>query len=570
MDEEPDPHLEARKAAYKAGPDGTRKREEASITLRKNKRAAAMLERRRAQDTLAPTTSAIQGAAANEWEQMMRNHYNKAALLSGNDAKQLEILAALLDNATRTQKEIFMPALLWNDEGTDAVVLKYLVSRVCSNPNAIKALLGVTRHPTSHDISCCVIIIQAGYLNILAQALKEHAMRMPLYWHAALWDLLSNLALSSHEAQRLISEHVVMSPAMVGAAFQWANANHHTLIQQAIVYVMRCIVTEDSLYTPSVDFLCATFVPMLAYLMNEVQAENWRHMDANSLATLGYLANALRIYIRRTPHPDKENRLCPILNHVGIENIFRHLCAICEGQNGNRYASLVELLGEFSSFRIPEHPYHWAAYRTGVFRILVASATRPGDESVRAKAFRALGNYVADDFGFVGPLIEAGMMPAMLVALRRDKSVVQEQALYMLANLFVMCDDTRCNRMDLSSQAEVTMKVLVERERILDLISPFIDPLRPEAAENALDILLVALEWNAALIMQSVAGEEGEDRIHQLMPLLKGGASTKLYNKIVRIESLMDTGYSKAAFEEETNVVEMMDPATLDGKPFYF
>lgn len=571
-----DPHLEARKAAYKAGPDGTRKREEAAISLRKNKRAAAMLERRQAHATLAPTpVDQSADGPGDKWEQVMRNHYNKDALLAGNE-KQLEVLAALLHRATREQKERFLPTLLWNQDGTDPTVLRYLVKRAFSSPFALKALLGTTVHLTSHDITCTTTIIQAGYLDMLAQALKDHAMRMPLDWHAALWDVVSNLAISSAEAQRIITEHPLMSPPMVGAAFQWANTHHHTLLQHALIHVMRCLVTEDSIFTPSFEFLCTTFVPLLAYLMNEVQPENWRHMDNGSLATLRYVTDAIRIYIRRIPHPKKEELLCPILNQVGIERIMSHLCAICEAQNGDRQAALVSLLGEFSIFRIPQNPYHWAAYRTGVFRILVQSATRPGDESVRAKSFRALGNYVADDFGFVGPLIEAGLMSAMLVALRRERRSVQEQALYLLANLFIMCDDTRRHDMARGGQAELTMKTLLERERILNWICQFIDPTRPDPTRDALDILQVGLEWNAPFVMQTIAGQEAEDRIHQLMPTLKGQAQTWLFNKIVRIETLMDRGHSHVAFEEEMDEteapddMEMMDPETINGQPFFF
>lgn len=583
-EEHEDPHLEARKAAYKAGPDGTRKREEAAISLRKNKRAAALLDRRRAQGTLAPGPAPMEQAAtagSSDWEQLMRNHYNKEALLAG-DPKQMELLAVLLDRATREQKERFLPALLWNAEGTQPTVLRYVVPRACSNPHALKALLGATVDLTSHDIACTTTILQAGYLDMLAQALREHAMRMPLDWHAALWDVVSNLAISSSEAQKAILEHPVMGAPMVGAAFQWANTHHHTLLQQALIHAMRCLVTEDSAYTPSLVFLTTTLVPLLSYLMNDVQAENWRHMDGKALATLRYLADAIRIYIRRIPHPAKEEVICPLIVAAGgIERIMSHLCSVCEAQNGDRQAALVSLLGEFSIFRIPQNPYHWAAYRTGVFRILVQSSTRPGDESVRAKAFRALGNYVADDFGFVGPLIEAGIMPAMLIALRRERRSVQEQALYLLANMFVMCDDTRRNDMERASQAELTMKTLLERERILNWICPFIDATRPDPTRDALDILQVALEWNAPFVMQTIAGEEAEDRIQQLMPTLKGQAQTWLFNKIVRIETLMDRGHSQAAFDVEMEegdndypergvVVEMMDPATTDGQPFFF
>jgi hypothetical protein len=564
-DAEEDPRIAARKAAFKAGPDGTRKREEAQLSIRKNKRAAALLERRSAQPALVQNTPLV-AVSPNEWEQAMRERYRREALLAGDPA-QLELLATLLDRATREQKERFLPALLWNAEGTEPVVLRYLVARACSNPNALKALLGATVHLTSHDIVCATTIFQAGYLDMLAQALKEHAMRMPPNWHAALWDVVSNLAISSDVAQRTIAEHPVMGPTMAVAAFRWANEHHHGIIQRALVYVMRTLVTEDSIFTPSVDFLCSTFVPLLEYLMNEVQADNWRHMDAPSLATLRYAADALRIYIRRIPHPEKEARLCPILNHVGIERIMAHLCAVCEAQNGDRQAALVSLLGEFSIFRLPENQYHWAAYRKGVFRLLVQSATRPGDESVRAKAFRALGNYVADDFGFVGPLIEAGIMPAMLMALRREKRSVREQALYMLANLFVMCDDTRRHNMQMAEQAVAIMRTLIERERILNFVCPFIDPLTPDPTRDAVDILQVALEWDAAFVMQTIAGEEAEDRIHQLLPTVKGQAQTWLFNKIMRIEELMGRGHSEAAFEED---VEMLDPATTDGRPFFF
>jgi hypothetical protein len=414
--------------------------------------------------------------------------------------------------------------------------------------------------------------LDAGYLSLLAEALRTHAQRMPLDWHAALWDVVSNLAISSAEAQRAIVSHPVMSAPMVGAVFQWANANHHTLLQQALVHVMRCLVTEDSLFTPPIEFLKITFIPLLAYMMNEVQPENWRHMDNGALNTLAYVADALRIYMRRIPHPQKEEVLCPIFNQIGIERIMSHLCAVCEAQNGNRQAALVSLLGEFSTFRLPENPYHWAAYKVGVFRILVSSSQRPGDESVRAKAFRALGNYVADDFGFIGPLIEAGIMPAMFMAFRREKRSVQEQALYLLANMFVMCDDTRRHNMKFSGQAEVTMKTLLERERILQFICPYIDPTRPDPTRDALDILLVALEWNAPAAMRTMAsGEEAGDRLHQLIPTIKGQAQTWLFNKIVRIEELMNRAEGDGtAADADDGDVEMSDPVTMDGRPFFF
>lgn len=568
-DAEEDPRIAERKAAWKAGPDGTRKREEAQVSIRKNKRAAALLERRSAQPTLIQginTTPVV--VHADGWEQTMRDCYRKEALMAG-DPTQLELLATLLDRATREQKERFLPTLLWNTEGTEPVVLRYLVTRACSSPQALKALLGATVHMTSHDIACAMTILKAGYLDMLAQALKDHATRMPINWHAALWDVVSNLAISSHVAQQMIVEHPVMGPNMAVAAFRWANEHHHGQLQRALVYVMRTLVTEDSLFMPSVDFLCSTFVPLLEYVMNEVQADNWRHMDASCLITLRYATDALRIHIRRIPHPQKEERLCPILDRVGIEYIMAHLCAVCEAQNGDRQASLVALLGEFSVFRLPGNQYHWAAYRKGVFRLLVQTTTRPGDESVRAKAFRALGNYVADDFGFVGPLIEAGIMSAMLMALRREKRSVREQALYVLANLFIMCDDTRRNNMHLSKQAEEVMQTLIDRERILNFVCPFIDPLTPDPTRDAIDILQVALEWDAAFIMQTIAGEEAEDRIHQLMPTIKGQAQTWLFNKIVRIEELMGRGNSEAAFEEEQQV-EMLDSATTDGRPFFF
>lgn len=586
MDQDEDPHLEARKAAYKAGPNGTRKREEAIFSLRKNKRAAAMMERRRAHGTLAPS-HLDQGAVPNEWEQMMRNHYNKTALLAG-DAQQLEVLAVLLDKASREQKERFLPTLLWNEEGTQPVVLRYLVSRACSNNHALKALLGATHDPTTHDITCTGVILEAGYLDLLAQALKDHAVRMPLDWHAAMWDLVANLSISTEAAQRVITQHPVMGKTYMVAAFHWANANHHRLLQNAMVHVLRCLVTADALFIPTLEYMQTTFVPLVAYIMNEVQAQNWREMDEPSLAALAYCAEAIRIYMSRVPNPQKEEILCPILNEVGIQRILSHLCAVCEAQTGRVHAALVALLGTFSIFRIPENPYHWAAYRVGVFRLLVQSTTRPGDESVRANAFTALANYVADDFAFVGPLVEAGMMTAMLTTLRHQEGArtPREQALYLLSNMFVVCDDTRRHNMAQSAAAEMTMKILVERERIINYIVPFIDSKELKPINDAIDILLVALQWNPALIMQTIAGDAAEKQIQRFMPTLKGNASTALFNKVVKIETLMERGHGKMDFEDmdqgdddddaiQTTLakdedVEMMDSVTTDGQPFFF
>lgn len=565
MDEQ-DKNIEARKAAYKAGPNGLRKREEAALSLRKQKRDAVLQERRGAPANLAENRHTI--ANAQDWETALCTTYKKADLLAG-DGGQIMLLATLLDGATKEQKERCIPALLY-DEPNQAkpVVLPYLVAQACSNPYALKALLGATRHVTSHDVVCAASILGAGYLNLIGTAVTQHASKIPLPWLSSLWDVVSNVALCSAEAQHTICQHPLMSGPFV-SLFQWANKMKHGIVHNSLMLLLRTLITEKGFFVPPLPFMATMFPLILHYLMNNVQPMNWREMDPLDVRTLGLAADTMRLYMVRTPHPQKEEIFVPILRKANMERVFHQLCALCEAQHGEQQTLLVALLGTFSIFRIPHNEFHWAAHKMGVLRLLVQMSGRPGDQAVRATSFRALGNYVADDFGFVGPLVEAGIMSSMLAALKREQSSVQQQALYLLANLFVMCDDTRRHHMELGPQALAVMETLLVRERILNYVSMFIDVHNLEMTRDAIDILLVALQWNATLVMQTIGGEEAEDRIQQLIPVVKADAETSMYNQIVRIEELMDRGHNDAAFEPD-DIVSMTDPITNDGKPFFF
>lgn len=568
--------LEERKASFKAGPDGTRKRDEHQSLIRKDKRKK-LLEQRRGGGEAASAASLAGGiggdggAAPNVLAGMQQ--YNKDALLAGNP-QQLLLLVQLLQHCTQTQAEEYLPHLLWNKE--DPVVIRYLVNQCFFNEVALRALVNATHHVTTHDAAMAYAILSAGYVEGMAKAIT--GLRLSSVHHALLWDVAINLVLSCPEGRAIIFKHCCPGGGLpFMEVLRYANQNHDAALQSALIHLIGKLVDRGAPLllhkngeSDISSWFQSVFTHLLFFLMSDVQPLSHRDMPPALLATIGRAVDALSECILAVPN--KEMVLVPVMLEMGLERMFRHLVALCEAQSQKNQVAILLLLGRMSLFNVRGNPFHEAAHRCGVYRLMVHNATRPDSVAARAHAFLSFGNYLADHYQTVGYLMGVGAIPVMLDAIRREQHAVRRQALFAVRAMVAICDDMRRSNMEFSQEAGMILQSLVVQHKLLDPVVPFISVEDLESARDAIDILSTLLKWDKDCVMRTVAGQEAEDRIQLLLPELKAQrVGTAFYNAICEVEILMDLAAAADGGEMDQGAddYEAVMQAN-DGKPFYF
>lgn len=554
--------LEERKASFKAGPDGTRKRDEKQCIIRKDKRNK-LLEQRRG--------GGGGGSEGGNKEMVLAGlqQYNKDALLAGHP-QQLLLLGQLLQHCTREQAEEYLPRLLWNASGDAPVVLRFLVSHCFTNETALRALVNATHHVTTHDVAMALAIFNAGFVEGMAAAIV--GMRLSSVQHALLWEVTINLVLSCPEGRAIIFKHCCAGGGLpFMEALRYANQQHDASIQSALIHLIAKLINKG--IPPNegkVDlfpWFQSVFTHLLIFLMSDVQPMSHRDMSPGQLSTIGRAVEAISACILIVPN--KEMVLVPVMLEMGLERIFRHLVALCEAQSKSNQVAILLLLGRMSLFNVKGNPFHEAAHKCGVYRIMVHNATRPDSPEARAHAFLSFGNYLADDYKSVGHLMESGAIPVILDAIKREHKEVAKQALFAARSFILICDDTRRASLEFSEEASMMMKALVGRHKLLNSVVPFINAQDMDTARDAVEILLTLLRWDKACIMNSEAGQEAEDLIQILLPELKAQQTgTAFYNMICEVELLMDTAERTIDMDQDQDDVSL--PYTNDGRPFYF
>lgn len=550
--------LEERKASFKAGPNGTRKRDEQQSLIRKDKRRNKLMEQRRGPQQQQEQQSILAGLV----------QFNQGALLSGNP-QQLLLLTQVLQHATQTQAEEHLPKLLWISNGSDPVVLRFLVARCFGNEVAARALVYATHHVTSHDVSMAQAIVDAGFLLGMS---KTAPTQLVSSHYALLWELVVNLVLSCPEGRGLILKNCFqggMLPFL--AVLRHANSTHDAPLQSAMIHLCSCLLSRPSQQDQiPPNWFQDVFTHLLLFVMTEVQSIPHTELDPNLLATLGRALDSLSECILVVPN--KEMVLVPVLLHVGLDRVFRHLVSLCKVQSPKNQVAILLLLGRMSLFSVRETPFHDAAHRCGVFELMVHNATRPDSVVARAHAFLSFGNYLADHYGTVGYLMKAGAIPVMLEAVYREEDVVRRQALFAIHSMIQICDEMRRDNMLFSDEANAILATLLKTHKLLNPVVPFITIEDMESARCAVNILLILLRWNKDMIMNSMAGQDAEDRIQLLLAELKGQRTgTEFYNLICQVELLMDNAARTQDMDQGNDSDE--DPiiySANDGRPFYF
>lgn len=547
---------EERKAAFKAGPDGTRKRDEKQSVIRKDKRNK-LLEQRRGGGGGGDNSN-------NEVVLAGLRSYNKQALLAGNP-QQLLLLGQLLQHCSQTQAEEHLRGLLWN--GTDPVVLRFLISQCFVNEVAIRAIVNATHHITSHDVAMAHAILSTGYLEGMAQTISNP--QLSSVHHALLWEVVINLTLSCPEGRNLILKHCGPGGGLpFMQVLRYANETHNSSIQSVLIHLIGSLI-KGATTQADPSWFQSIFTHLLVFVMQDAQPISHREMHPALIATLGRAVDALSQCILIVPN--KEMVLVPVMLEVGLERIFRHLVALCEAQSGKNQVAILLLLGRMSLFNVRDNPFHEAAHRCGVYRLMVHNANRPDSEACRAHAFLSFGNYLSDHYRTVGYLMEVGAIPLMLDAIGREKHSVRRQALFAVRSMLMICDETRRNSMEFSQEASMIMKALVVQHKLLYPVAPFISVEDLEGARDAIEIFLIVLRWDRNCVMSSMAGQDAEDRIQMLLPELKAQrVGTEFYNSICEVEMLMDSVVARAPENMATEDDEQPLDIIEDGKPFYF
>jgi hypothetical protein len=549
--------LEDRKAAFKAGPDGTRKRDEHQSIIRKDKRNKLLGQRRGGGETRDPNILA--GVA----------QYNKDALLAGNP-QQLILLGQLLQHATQAQAEEYLPRLLWDNNGSVPLVLQFLVSQCFFNEVALRAVVNATHHVTNHDAAIIHAILSAGFLDGMAKTIMGKQFSSSAQ-HALLWEVVINITLSCREGHSIIMKQCCPQGALpFMEVLRFASHNHDAALQSAMVHLIYGLLRPGQVF-PEIPlaWFQSIYSHLLLFVLADVQPMPHREMDAGQLATIGRAMDSLSQCILMVP--DKETVLVPVMLEMGLDRIFRHLASLCAVQSDKNQVAILLLLGRMSLFNVQGNPFHESAHRCGIYRLMVANAARPDSVAARAHAFLSFGNYLADHYKSVGYMMGAGAMSVLLDAIRREHYAVRRQALFAVRSMILICDETRRNDMLYSDEASAIMKSLMKQHKLLDPVVPFISGEDIESARDAVEILATALRWDKNCVMDSMAGQEAEDRIQLLLPQLKSlQVGTEFYNLICEVEMLMDTAVSAISAMEEDPKEDLSFLCTNDGKPFYF
>lgn len=550
-----------RKFELKSGPNGTRKRHDALVSLRKDKRDSALSERRRAQ---------IERPVGMVSERWAHDQYNKAALLAGVP-DQILILGKLLETANKEQAERYLPQLLC-DDAEEPVVLRFLVHQLFASGSeaALRALVNATHHTTSYDSDYALAIIQSNFLTQMGSVIRQQGTRLSPVMHALMWELAVNVACGAAEARQVVAEQCCTPTGCLPFldVFQWANANHNTDMQSALMHLTRALAID---VTPPKWMQGATH-HVLTFLMNDVQSMSHTDMPPALLTTIHRAVESLSLFILRA-EDNREEFLMPVFKQVGLERVLRHLVAVCEAQNPTNQIALLQLLGRFSQFNTRNKDFHDAAYRSGVFRLLVHNTQRPDSAAARAHAFKSLGNYMDDYYESVRYVFEAGGMPQILHALRLDRAPgVKHAAVFALSSMVLACEQTWRKNMEISGEANAVLEALVSRQRMLQLVAPFLDMSEPETAEAALHIVAACLRWNRKLTLHHVSEEEADDRMQMMLNEMKTrDTGTALFQMICQVQEMLEIARNDgAAMDEGPDPVVMPEHPIDDGRPFFF
>lgn len=562
--------LEERKASFKAGNTGeqnTRRREEAQVSIRKQKRDTTLAERRRAQMPAPPSGFSIDAAP-----------FDLDALLSGSP-DQLTRLAMLVENIDKADVDAVLGRLLYR--GTEPVAISHLVMCVFRDGNemALRALVNITSYVSPmHEAACALAILRAGFLPQMARLVRSMGPRLSSVMHALMWEVVVNVALSCVQCRDLIMQES-WPPASASLPFldvlRWANKQHDVPLQSALIHLMHTMKPPDpklSPYKPPEEWV-RTIVPhVLVFLLADVQTNmSWREMAPAQLQCIKRAVDILSACICWTEN--REIELMPTFLEVGVERILRHLVQLCEAQSPPIQLAILELIGRFSHFRTADNPFHAAAYRVGVFRLLVHNTQRPDSEGARAHAWLSLGNYVEENYEAIQYVTEAGGVSLIFQTLRCDRSsMVKRNALFALSCLVAACEHTFRTDMRNSNDAAAKLKHMVGVERMLDLITPYVDSPDRKVAEPAVHILQSLLYWDRKLVVRWIGEEDADDRVQRVLSGTKSlNTDSEFYNMVCDVERLLDEarGDGMAMDDKEDDAPISYHPVD-DDKPFFF
>lgn len=549
-----------RNAEFKKGISGkTQKRHDRQISIRKGKKEEKLLRRRR------DATDAL----PNSQFQAYLNAFNPEALKHRNlDA--LKHLRQLVAMATEQQIERhimpnilpYIPILIKYCEHTAPQDIEYVAC-------ALSCLVNLTATQLAHDQKLAIEIFKAGFVSRTAPTMlvlfyqgKNGCMSVEVRKH--LWDLVSNLVLTSKEARNDVLKSPIVDNGNPKAPFfqelfllydeKHTNDAVRCEIVPQMIYTIAAILQNTEIDTP--HLFCFGLWPFLQRMIQDHQTRDF--------STAEYLYNSVYLILRIQYRRDVRDNTCEMARMILASDMNSMLVRMKElfrkTTNQNIKICLVQICTYISGIPIGEGTLQKLFAATG-WATLMVECTDNINQNIRESSFLFLGNFMSDGTPYVRGMMEHGVVSSIINKLQRERyEQVRYNALYAFMLMFKACDEDR-RTMDgkMREAAEGVMRTLVVEKTMFNYIIPYItrEGSSTETILYALDMLKTGLQWNRELVLDMIQNV-GEDALNVLMNKLnnsKGAQDTRLYDLACQVDDLLsndtrmdlDEGYFKGA-----------------------
>lgn len=480
--------------------DAVKRHAERAFSVRKDKRAEKLNQRRR-------ITASDGEVGATEWTAACARYTASTTI-----EERLVKLTHIMILGTNDQLETFITDhILRSDTIASLIDLMathpLLAYRIC----AIKCLVNLVGAETSHILACAVLMVDGGVLASAAAVLRDppphssdNAKDRSLYLQC-MWECVLNLACSCPEGR----DAVLSSPLFVNAPtplpprspppFIVALSTGSTAPAELMLALLDTIVSSGNTLPP--EPLLMTVWPILCEALTQhVLPEPARQEGTNVL--LDYLLSVLSIVARRSGErffaqllmvggDGQSHTSAPLL--VWFTRLLPRL-TLTPPKNRERAAIILVSAGRIA---VEGATFQQIMASAGAIPAMVRLAN-DANEALRREGTTWIANYASEGVAYVEQLLECGAFDPIVACIRgshqRD-SPVTRQSIFALVTACYSCIRERGER------ADDILGQLVVSKHVVRYTRPFVDMVGCD--DMTVDVLTLwhsLLVWNTAVI----------------------------------------------------------------------
>ena len=395
---------------------------------------------------------------------------------------------------------------------------------------------------------------------------------MSLKVRQGIWDVLSNLALTSKQAVMDIFKSPILNMGDSKSLFfqelfllyneKLTSDDVRLSLMPYMVYLVRALYGYETYKVPTA--FCVGIWPFLQKVVQDIQPVSRDEMSPDVICLCANLYKAIFTLIM-TQNEHDTLQMSRMIIGTDTDSMLTRMLAMMRVTVVGVQLFIVKIIGYIMFIEIGEGYMQKMMTRTGWDKKMVELADH-NDFEIRQRALLFLGNFVSDGTPYVLQLIEYGVIGSVINKLNRERyNIVKYRALYVFLKMFTACDADRrqCPNERIQKLAEGIMRTLVVEKSMFNYVLPFITQAGNDVCiiKDALRILETALLWDKKLVISQI-NDTGERALQELMNQInhnKGDKDTALFELACRVDDLVtdhDMDLETSNYFEGTNLFQ--------------